>query len=175
MVVEEVDESIARSDACARFVDDAVFARDVAEEGVSSAATPCEIPAVEWGCARRRSAMDRVVAGCAFERLIDGVFLREQEDGIDGIVVFDVRGEQDVVAVEGFAKHEEVLFAAFGGVFSDGGRERFPERVFDVFERVDSEAVAIGGVDPVREDVDHGLSDVGAFGGDVFEAAGEVA
>ena len=97
------------------------------------------------------------------------------EDGIDGIFVFDVRGEQDVVAVEGFAKHEEVLFAAFGGVFSDGGRERFPERVFDVFERVDSEAVAIGGVDPVREDVDHGLSDVGAFGGDVFETAGEVA
>lgn len=55
-------------------------------------------------------------------------------------------------------------------MFADGGGEFFPERIFDVFKRVDAEAVAVGDVNPIGKDVDKSAADVFAFGRDVFGA-----
>jgi hypothetical protein len=50
-----------------------------------------------------------------------------------------------------------------------------PELVFDVFDRIDAEAVEVGELGPARVGVDHGGAHLGVLRGHVFEPTGEVA
>ncbi len=85
------------------------------------------------------------------------------------------RSDERVVPVEGLAEHEEVVLAVGRQPLADLLREVAPELGLDVLHRVDAEAVEVGQLDPGRPGVDHRLLHVAAVGGQILQAAGEVA
>ena len=102
---------------------------------------------------------------------LDRLAHREEERGVEGISgLFAVAGQRGVVIDEQFAEEDKVVFALGDRVFADVVRPLFHPIVFHVLDRIDAEAVAVGGVDEIFESLRDPISDVSAVGGQIVRA-----